>query len=309
MVKNRQENIPEVAFSAPAGRPAGVEVMTLAELRERADACGLATPHRPGFHHLLVLDTGRLRHTIDFREYELTAGDWMWVRPGQVHHFGDLAGAEGTLVLFESGFLDATTAVLARVEDWYGPAVRQPGDAVEARAARRALEHLHQEFGALRGLSLEAHVEVLRHLLAVLVLRAARMSGPGGEGGGDGRGGDGECEAGETFLRFRDAVERGFAHSRQVADYARALGYSPRTLSRATASATGVSAKEFIDRRVVLEAKRLLAHGDQSAARIADRLGFADAANFGKFFRQRTGVTPLAFRGEVRGAGVSGGGG
>src|SRR5438046_1779590 len=62
MVKKRQEGagteqtpvpeIREVAFSAPAGRPAGVEVLTLAALRERADACRLSTPHRPGFHHL-----------------------------------------------------------------------------------------------------------------------------------------------------------------------------------------------------------------------------------------------------------------
>ncbi|MFH8347092.1 helix-turn-helix domain-containing protein [Streptomyces sp. NPDC018045] len=369
MVKKRHaaqgagEDIPEVAFIAPAGRPAGVEVLTLAELRDRASACALAVPHRPDFHHLLVVDGGHLRHTVDFRKYELTANDWMWVRPGQVHHFGNLSEAEGRLVLFESGFLDAATAAAARLEDWFGPAVHRP-EGEEAQALECALRHLHQEFGALRGLPLETHIEVLRHLLAVLVLRAARLSAPsgggetrgvgvrtgGGRGGstrsggahggrsvrggergggthagardggphggergggtrdGGGRGGrapdgggDGVCEASETFLRFRDAVERGFTRSRRVEDYARALGYSPRTLSRATTAATGVGAKEFIDRRVVLEAKRLLAHGDQTAARIAVRLGFADAANFAKFFQHRTGSTPISFRTEVRG--------
>ncbi|MFK8846813.1 AraC family transcriptional regulator [Streptomyces sp. Ac-502] len=326
MVKNRHaaqeagESIPEVPFTAPAGRPAGAEVLTLAELRERADACALAVPHRPDFHHLLVVDTGHLRHTVDFRKYELSANDWMWVRPGQVHHFGDLSGAEGRLVLFESGFLDPATAAAARLEDWFGPAVHRP-EGAEAQAVESALRHLHQEFGALRGLPLETHIEVLRHLLAVLVLRAARLSardagvrgagnggvrsgGARGPGARDGRAagdGGGVCEASETFLRFRDAVERGFTRSRRVEDYARALGYSPRTLSRATAAATGVGAKEFIDRRVVLEAKRLLAHGDQTAARIAVRLGFADAANFAKFFQHRTGSTPISFRTEVRG--------
>ncbi|MEU4201136.1 AraC family transcriptional regulator [Streptomyces sp. NPDC026294] len=340
MVKNRHaaqdagESIPEVPFTAPAGRPAGVEVLTLAELRDRADSCALAVPHRPDFHHLLVVDTGHLRHTVDFRKYELSANDWMWVRPGQVHHFGDLSRAEGRLVLFESGFLDPVTAAAARLEDWFGPAALRPAGE-EAQAVEAALRHLHQEFGALRGLPLETHIEVLRHLLAVLVLRAARLSvrdegargegawggsdvrdgsgvrdrgarggGARGPGARDGRAADGEgggvCEASETFLRFRDAVERGFTRSRRVEDYARALGYSPRTLSRATAAATGVGAKEFIDRRVVLEAKRLLAHGDQTAARIAVRLGFADAANFAKFFQHRTGSTPISFRAEVR---------
>ncbi|TJZ55936.1 AraC family transcriptional regulator [Streptomyces piniterrae] len=313
MVKMRQRReggaepvpeIPEVAFSAPAGRPAGVEVMTLAELRERADACQLSTPHRPGFHHLLRLDRGRLVHSVDFREHVLAPGDLLWSRPGQVQHFGDLNGAEGLLVLFEAGFLDPATAAAARIEDWYGPAVRHPEGAA-AQAVDDALRQLHREFGALGGLPLEVHLEVLRHLLAVLVLRAAHPggaanSGPGRVGAGRREGAE-ACEAGETYLRFRDAVEREFTRSRRVADYARSLGYAPRTLSRATEAAAGVGAKEFIDRRVVLEAKRLLAHGDQSAARIADRLGFADATNFSKFFQRRAGTTPIAFRAAVRG--------
>ncbi|MFJ5802660.1 helix-turn-helix domain-containing protein [Streptomyces decoyicus] len=298
MVRMRQEGrepvpeIPEVAFSAPAGRPTGVEVMTLAELRARADACQLSAPHRPGFHHLLMLDSGRLVHSVDFREHVLAPGDLLWSRPGQVQHFGDLTDAEGRLVLFEAGFLDPATAAAARIEDWYGPPVRRPEGAA-ARGVDEAMRQLHGEFGALGGLPLEIHLDVLRHLLAVLVLRAAY---PGGEPDGDG-----SCTASAAYLRFRDAVERGFTRSRRVADYARSLGYAPRTLSRATEASAGVGAKEFIDRRVALEAKRLLAHGDQSAARIADRLGFADATNFSKFFQRQTGTTPIAFRTAVRG--------
>lgn len=307
MVKKRQERaapvpeIREVAFSAPAGRPAGVEVVTLAELRDRADACQLSTPHRPGFHHLLALDSGRLLHSVDFHEHLLAPGDLLWSRPGQVQHFGDLTGAEGRLVLFEAGFLDPATAAAARIEDWYGPPVRHPEGAA-ARQVDEAIRQLHREFAALGGLPLEIHLDVLRHLLAVLVLRAAY---PGGAAGG----GVGGCAAGETYLRFRDAVEREFARSRKVADYARSLGYAPRTLSRATEAGAGIGAKEFIDRRVVLEAKRLLAHGDQSAARIADRLGFADATNFSKFFQRQTGSTPIAFRVAVRGGAQRLGGG
>jgi AraC-like DNA-binding protein len=111
-------------------------------------------------------------------------------------------------------------------------------------------------------------------------------------------------EATQTFLRFRDAVETRFASTRRLEDYARTLGYSTRTLSRASMDAGGVGAKEYIDRRVLLEAKRLLAHGDQPAAKIAIRLGFSSATNFSKFFRQRTGMTPLAFRQAVRGTAI-----
>ncbi|HEY5881590.1 MAG TPA: helix-turn-helix transcriptional regulator, partial [Nakamurella sp.] len=110
----------------------------------------------------------------------------------------------------------------------------------------------------------------------------------------------------DTFLRFRDAVERDFTRTRQVGDYAHALGYSPRTLSRAARTAVGMNAKEFIDGRTILEAKRLLAHSELSAAQIAHQLGFTSPTNFTKYFHQRTTSTPITFRKHVRGTGRSG---
>jgi AraC-like DNA-binding protein len=65
---------------------------------------------------------------------------------------------------------------------------------------------------------------------------------------------------------------------------------------RAVRAATGETPKGFIDKRVVLEAKRLLAHSDQPANRIAHQLGFSSATNFSKYFQQRTGQTPISFR-------------
>ncbi|GAA2803354.1 helix-turn-helix domain-containing protein [Kitasatospora paracochleata] len=284
--------IPEVPFAAPPGTPVGVEVMTLAELRRRHPRGGVFDrPQRPAFHHLLTLDAGTLRHTVDFTGYALEPGCWLWVRPGQVQQWGDLADAHGTLILFEPGFPDPATVAAARLDDPFAPAVQRPVGADRA-ALEAAVRHLHQEFEAGAALPAEVHLALLRHLLAALVLRLAHLAAPVGAGA---------AEAGEAYLRFRHAVERDFTRTRRVEDYARALGYSPRTLSRATLAAAGVGAKEFVDRRVILEAKRLLAHSDRSAARIADHLGFADAANFAKYFHQRTGTTPIAFRTAVRG--------
>ncbi|WP_372487578.1 helix-turn-helix transcriptional regulator [Streptomyces lomondensis] len=163
--------------------------------------------------------------------------------------------------MFQPGFLDSATSALARVDDPYAPVVLT--SETEDDALSTALDHLRGEFRALGELPVEAHVSVLRHLLAALVLRLAHLP-------------------------------------RRLDDYARALGYSARTLSRAALSAAGVSAKEYIDRRVILEAKRLLAHGDQPASRIATHLGFSSATNFSKFFQQRTGQSPIAFRTMAR---------
>ncbi|MFD5231874.1 helix-turn-helix transcriptional regulator [Streptomyces qaidamensis] len=162
----------------------------------------------------------------------------------------------------------------------------------EAEILRPAAGHLASGFHALGHLPLEIHTAALRHLFAVLVLRPAHLTSPAGSPG---------REPDATYLRFRDAVEKHFARTRRVEDYAEALGYSSRTLSRATLASVGLGAKELIDRRVGFEAKRLPAHGEQTAARIADRLGFSSATIFSKYFHQCTGQSPLAFRGTVRG--------
>ena len=81
-----------------------------------------------------------------------------------------------------------------------------------------------------------------------------------------------------------------------MAELARRVGASPRTLGRATAALLGCSPKEVVDQRVALQARRLLAASSLSAARIGWALGFSQPTNFTKFFVRTTGLSPLDFR-------------
>nr|WP_324605937.1 helix-turn-helix transcriptional regulator [Streptomyces sp. NRRL S-813] len=278
-----------------AGSPPGLELMDLAGLADRARRHGNDpyAPLRPAFHQLVTVHPGSLLTvSVDFTRYELTGGDWLWIRPGQVQRWGrNLPTAEGLVVAFPPGFPDTETAVASVADAPFAQAPLSPG-LPDAEGLRRALDHLRYEYDAMAELPLESHVQVLRHLLAVLLVRLTKAYGadPGGP------------MPSETFRRFHAAVERDFTVTRRVEDYAAALGYSRRTLTRAAEAASGMSAKRYIDERVVLEAKRELSHSRSTAGAIAARLGFADASDFSKFFRQRTGTTPTAFRRTARGA-------
>jgi AraC-like DNA-binding protein len=296
MVKNRLANgraIPQLPFSAPIGTPAGAELLSMSELRTRSRGRVLSVPLRPTFHHIITLSSGVLRQIVDFNEYTVRPGEWLWVRPGQVHQWGDLRRAEGTLILFEPDFLDSATVKLAARSDAYASPLLVPvGE--DRESMQLAAQHLNQEFRQALPLSPEVAVAVLHHLLAALVLRLADLSGPEAS--------TAHSHLGEVFVRFREMVERDFTTVRRVEDYAELLAYSPRTISRATIEAVGVGPKDFIDRRVLLEAKRLLAHSDLTATQIGEELGFSDAANFGKFFRRGTGDSPIDFRNALRDA-------
>jgi len=101
---------------------------------------------------------------------------------------------------------------------------------------------------------------------------------------------------GELFQRFRRELDRSFHSTRLVEDYAAALNCSARALSRACRAVADTSAKDLIDARVALEARRLLAHTDLPISAIARQLGFSEVTNFGKFFTRRVHMTPGAFR-------------
>lgn len=167
--------------------------------------------------------------------------------------------------------------------------------AVEYRAMSVAVAEIAAEYGTLaeRDASSQADltVELLRQLLGALLVRIARLPHPG------------EWDAaagGEVFRAFRAELERTFATRRRAAEYAASLGYSPRTLTRACLAATGRTAKDLIDDRVALEAKRLLVHTGLPVASVGRMLGFTEPTNFGKFFERTVGATPGAFRATQR---------
>ncbi|MER6034048.1 helix-turn-helix transcriptional regulator [Streptomyces sp. NPDC001835] len=291
MGKNGQSEVRDLAYTPTVGAAAGVEVMELADLYERSRRHGNDpyTPLRPAFHQLIGVRARPLRVWVDFVEHELRPGAWLWIRPGQVQRFGpDLVAADGVVVLFQPGFLPPATVTAAHMDPPYEQRPTTPeGPAVEG--LQRALDHLAYEYRAMASLPLSVHADVLRALLSVLVVRLAQARGPVPR----------PAPASQTFRRFHAAVERDHAVTRRVEDYAAALGYNPRTLTRATLAATGRTAKQYVDDRVLLEAKRLLWHSGLTAKEVADRLGFTDASDFTKFFRLRTDMTPGAFREDL----------
>ena len=74
------------------------------------------------------------------------------------------------------------------------------------------------------------------------------------------------------------------------------MGMSDKTLSRVCLAVLGVPAKTVINQRLVLEAKRLLAHTSMAVQTMGRELGFEEATNFVKFIRKDTEMPHLVFR-------------
>ncbi len=100
----------------------------------------------------------------------------------------------------------------------------------------------------------------------------------------------------DLFQRFVALVHEHCTEQREVAFYADRLCISTRYLSTIIRSVAHLTAKEFIDRSVVLEIKMLLGSTELSVQEIAYRLHFPDQSYLGRFFKKHTGVSPTEFR-------------
>ena len=100
----------------------------------------------------------------------------------------------------------------------------------------------------------------------------------------------------DLFQRFVALVHEHCTEQREVAFYADRLCISTRYLSTIIRSVAHSTAKEFIDRSVVLEIKMLLGSTELSVQEIACRLHFPDQSYLGRFFKKHTGVSPTEFR-------------
>ena len=100
----------------------------------------------------------------------------------------------------------------------------------------------------------------------------------------------------DLFQRFVALVHEHCTEQREVAFYADRLCISTRYLSTIIRSVAHSTAKEFIDRSVVLEIKMLLGSTELSVQEIAYRLHFPDQSYLGRFFKKHTGGSPTEFR-------------
>lgn len=100
----------------------------------------------------------------------------------------------------------------------------------------------------------------------------------------------------EIFERFIMLVNANCHKERLLAFYADKLYISERYLGTLVKKASGITAKEWIDRAVITAAKVMLRHSDKQVAQISDELRFPNNSFFCKYFKRLTGVTPMKYR-------------
>ena len=100
----------------------------------------------------------------------------------------------------------------------------------------------------------------------------------------------------DLIIRFRELLDTHYVNERSVSFYADQLGVHPNHLNAVIKKATGETAKESIQNRLLMEIKLLLYSTNLSIKEISSQMGFNDANYFSTFFNKYEHMTPLQYR-------------
>jgi AraC family transcriptional regulator, transcriptional activator of pobA len=278
--------------TVPARRKAGDTFRVNRMERIYDDAAGQPdVPHRHDYYTVIWVLQGEGWHRIDFEEYPLAPNHVFFVSPGQVHQMITQGRPYGWVITFSRDFLARNhieEGFLLNVNLFRGYG-DSPPLAITAEVAGQ-LEALMVQMEEVSKGTIAHKYAALGALLKLFLIYCNQVCSLPDD--------DFETATGPAcVLRdFKSLVEQHFRTEHKVAAYADRLHLSAKYLSEVVKNLIGKSAKQYIQDRIVIEAKRLLRFSGSSVKEIAYDLGFEEPLHFSGFFKKCAGMSPSAFR-------------
>ena len=100
----------------------------------------------------------------------------------------------------------------------------------------------------------------------------------------------------KPILKIQQWLDKNYRGKVVVKQLAQASGLNERTFLRRFRKATGEAPLEYVQRRRIELAKKLLAGSDQPLEQITRAVGYEDVSSFRRLFKQLAGVSPTVYR-------------
>lgn len=276
------------------GIPMPFVIKTMEEIDEEAG--GIAdNPHRHNYYTIIWSITATGKHIIDFNEYNIESYSIFFVSPDQVHQIITDPKPTGYVILFTPEFLEknsirndfiANLKLFKKSDET--PPLQPSGHMIKTLKpfAEQMLDAFHNK-GDMYMESIGAYLK-----LFLIECNGHCSLFPGSN--------TQIIEVGKTIVKnFKTIVEQNYNRSHQVKFYADSLNVTPNYLNEVIKSSINVSAKDFIQNRLILEAKRMIIFTEKSGKEIGFDLGFDDPSHFSKFFKSNTGQSLQDFKQSI----------
>jgi AraC-like DNA-binding protein len=252
----------------------------------------LLIPHRKDHYLLVFIRKAGSRQWIDMTPYILKDNTIYFSGPNQVIVKEELKELWSTGIAFTREFLslqeNASLKKLPIIKNYQNGNELLLAEA-DILFVEDLLQKIHVEYhqpGEWQQRMLTAYLTVLLTYLSRLYTEQYK---------------DNDTSADKLLLKqFQARIEEHFQEFHEVSDYAAMLHITAGHLSDVVKNQSSKPAIKHIHERLIMEARRLLFHTNNSLKEIAFDLGFSDASYFNRFFKRETGETPAGYRAKIR---------
>jgi AraC family transcriptional activator of pobA len=249
-------------------------------------------PHRHNYYTVIWSFTATGKHIIDFKEYPIKPHQIFFVNPSQVHQIISNPNPTGYVILFSPEFLERNSIRSDFISNLKLFQLRDESAALPINLKMREklkifADQMLEAFNSNADLSMDIIGAYLKLFLIECNGHCSLTKNTNTQ----------SVEVGKTLVKkFKEIVEKNFTKWHQVKKYADALNVTPNYLNEVIKTAINVSAKEFIQNRIVVEAKRMIVFTNKSSKEIGYEMGFEDPSHFSKFFKSQSGQTLQEFK-------------
>jgi AraC family transcriptional regulator, transcriptional activator of pobA len=239
--------------------------------------------HRKKHYFLLFMIEGNAHHGVDLQQFDIKNNELLFILPNQIHRLPEgVHGANYFKMVFDED-------CLSRLPKQY-PFLINPFNDQKIKCNATTAARLRSVFELLQELLHIMDTDpdlILAHLNSLLTeINAVYFSGkkPVAD------------DKLSIYIRFKLFVENSLTDHQSIKDIAGKLALNTNSLYNIVKQYSGVSPKEFITNRLILEAKRRLYYAESSSIKeLAYELGFNDPEYFSRLFKKVTGKTITTF--------------
>lgn len=249
--------------------------------------------HRETFFCIILVTEGSEEVAVNGHRHIVKTGDIICSRPGEIWEWQSAQQLQGIVLIFEEQFLLSffnDRFFLDRFS--YLRADRLSPFLFSDKTLYERLSYLMFHMKAEINSSMEKDQHILRAMLyEVLMLLARAESHTANDytpmnGVSDNR----------YIGRFTALVQTEYTKYHNVKYYAGRLCITSNYLNKIVRQSLGITAKQYINNKIVEEAKRLLTYTDLTIKEIAACLYFDTVSYFTRLFHTHIGISPLQYR-------------
>lgn len=267
---------------------AATEYGIFVERKLRIPSFHMSYEHYHNYCELFYLKSGKCVYTIKDIKYQLNAGDFLVVAPGESHftHYEGQVPCERVIFCCQkTSFPEEFQEKYPEVAELLDQSCKITLEPKKQYEADKLIQRMLQENTLMDGYSSES----IRCLLLCLLLSLKR----------DGRVMV-EVKPADVYSKdITEAMEyiaHNFALPLTLEDAALHAGLSPTYFSKKFHLTTGSTFKEYLNKIRILKARQMLLTTDDSITKIALNCGFSSSNYFKDIFHRMMGMSPRSYR-------------